>query len=199
MKFSAFIHLFFAFFLGLAILASACAGAQEPGPADRKTLEETLKNAPTQTPSDPNLYMDLPEEYIQEAQKYFSLCERTGSMSLYYNCKCLASKFLDRRIQVGPKASMTSIALSITGECADATKAAGYEYQECVKNATLMPLDIPVEEYCACYANTFAKLYERDNRSGPSSKAFVHFQTQAYISCNDPETAKKLFPERQAQ
>lgn len=202
MKFRASFFFVFLVLPALAALVPVVARAQNaPSPADKKVLHETLKNAPAQTPipTNPEPFVDLPEEYIQEAQKYYARCENTGSMSLYYNCKCLASKFLDKRIQVGPQASGTSIALTIAGECADATKAAGYEYGECIKNGVLMPINVPIEDYCACYANTFAKLYEKYSHSGPGTRTFVHYQTQAYISCSDPESAKKLFPGQQAQ
>ncbi len=199
MKFNASFRFVFLILLTLAVFAPVSVGAQNTAPSDKQTLQETLKSAPAQKPkeSDPEPYFDMPEQYIQEAQKYHTLCERTGSMWMYYDCKCLASTFLDKRIAMGPKVSPTAIASAIAGQCADASKAAGYEYQECVKNGVMMPINIPVEEYCSCYANTYAKLYEKYNRDGPSARTFVHFQTQAYISCSDPEAAKKLFPGQQ--
>ena len=184
------------FILGLAALAPVCAvaaEAQKP-PTNKQELEQTLKNAPQKPmPGKIDPYADLPEEYIQEAQNYFHLCETTGSMYLYYNCKCLASKFLDKRIELGPKASNTSIALKISNECADATQAAGYEYKQCIQHGPMMPPEIPLEEYCSCYANTYAKLYEQGSSGGPGSRTSVNFRTQAYIMCHKPEVAKKLY------
>lgn len=195
MKFNASLFSIFLVLLTLALLAPGNARAENSPPSDKQKLHETLKNAPAQTPkSDPDPYMDLPDQYIQEAQRYYALCERTGTMRMYYDCKCLASTFLDKRIEMGPDTSDRAVAMAIAGKCADATKAAGYEYEECVKQGAVMPLNIPVEEYCACYANTFAKLYEKYNYNGPSARTFTHFQSQAYVTCNDPEAAKKLFP-----
>ena len=181
--------------LFLCLTASLSAWAQDGAPSDKQILQETLKNAPAQNPTpalDP--YADLPEEYIVEAQKYYALCEGDASLYLYYNCKCLGSKFLDQRIKLGPEAEQTSIILDIRGECADASRAAGYEYEQCVNNGAMMPYNIPLEEYCACYANTFAKLYEQNSYDGPGARVFTHFQAQAYLTCKNPDMAARLFP-----
>lgn len=171
------------------------ASAQDALPSDKQTLHKTLKDAPAHNqPGVPDPYANLPEEYIIEAQQYYALCEGTASLYLYYNCKCLGSKYLDKRIQLGPDATNTAITLDISGECADASLAAGYEYEQCINNAVMMPHDIPLEEYCSCYANTFAKLYERGNYTGPGARVITHFQTQAYITCKNPDMAARLFP-----
>lgn len=186
------------FYLSLCLVAFASFDALAQGAApssDKQILQETLKSAPAQNPppvADP--YADLPEEYIQEAQKYYSLCENDASLSLYYDCKCLGSKYLDKRIKLGPEVTHTVIALEIRGECADASRAAGYEYEQCVNNGAMMPYNIPLEEYCACYANTFAKLYEKNSYDGPGARIFTHFQTQAYVTCRNPDMAAKLYP-----
>ncbi|MCE7887612.1 MAG: hypothetical protein DYH13_08965 [Alphaproteobacteria bacterium PRO2] len=177
-------------------LAAFPAWAQnDAAPSDKQMLQETLKNAPAHNPApalDP--YADLPEDYIQEAQKYYALCESDASLYLYYNCKCLGSKFLDKRIELGPEATYTAVVLDIRGECADASRAAGYEYEQCVNNGAMMPYNIPVEEYCACYANTFAKLYEQNSYDGPGARVFTHFQAQAYLTCKNPALAAKFYP-----
>lgn len=138
-------------------------------------------------------YSQLPDEYLDETEDFYKHCSTTSEMKNYYNCECLAVKFLDQRVARGPNPSRESITLSIQRECADASQAAGYYYQNCMNQSVLMPPEIPAEEYCTCFANTYAKLYERYS-PGPSSKAFVQLQTQAYVTCRDPELAKRLYP-----
>ena len=113
-------------------------------------------------------------------------------MHQYYNCECLSLEYLKKRID-DPKATRNSIVLSINKMCADATIAAGHAYKQCLTNASLTPgRDMPPEKYCQCYANTYAKLYENAGQA-PGSNVFVELQTQAYVACQDPEMAKRLY------
>jgi hypothetical protein len=158
-----------------------------------QTPTTSSKPPATAQTAKPDPYADLPEEYIEEAEKFYNECQTNDNMSRYYNCECLASKFLDKRIMAGPEVLNDIIVQSITHECADAAGAAGQEYQSCLENAPMMPANIPIEEYCTCYANTYAKLYEKYSL-GPSSNTFIKLQTEAHISCQNPDLAKRLYP-----
>lgn len=176
---------FLSFFL---ILASAPILAQEG-------LSDTLKSAPAAQPkAATNPYADIPDEFITEARQFYDMCSTTANMFQYYDCKCLATKFLDKRIEMGPDIGKDSITMAIGQECPDASEAAGYEYGQCLGQASLLPKgNIQLEDYCACFANTYARLYENMS-AGPSSTTFINLKAQAYTMCQDPKLEKQLYP-----
>ncbi len=187
------------FFTILAFCLIAFSGIQSAGAQSiaKELLEDTpRKETPppqTQTPPAPkNDLDDVPDEYIEEAINYNKYCHST-SLSRHQNCECLAARYLDKRIEIGPEADRSSIMLAIEGKCPDATEAAGHHYNRCISNATIMPPKIPIEEFCECFANTYAKLFERYELK-PNSRTFVSLQTQAMVTCRNPEMAKKLYP-----
>jgi hypothetical protein len=188
---NSFFHCLFAC-LVLAFAAPAFA-------ADNQSLQDTL-NTPTpeqqrQQQNAPNPYEDLPEEYIQEANQFFVTCDQTSTMYLYYDCKCLATAYLDKRIELGPNPPPSKISLSIENTCIDATGAAGYVYDQCFSLGSMMPTNRPIEEYCTCYANTYSKLFQ-EVQTAPSSQVFMQLQTQAHLMCQDPALADKLYPKK---
>jgi hypothetical protein len=158
--------------------------------------QETSVPAPVPAPAQAavNPYADIPDEFIVEARAFYDLCSTTANMFQYYDCKCLAKKFLNKRIEVGPDISKQEITLSIEHECPDASEAAGYEYGQCLGQANLLPKgDIPTEDYCTCFANTYARLYENAGM-GPSSTAFINLKARAYTMCQDPKLKAQLYP-----
>lgn len=191
MNHSVFHHLLVLAFVLLTVAPSLAADSLPPAAAP--ALEDTLNTSPRQQQPEANPYANLPQEYIDEASAYYAECERTFTMRQYYNCKCWATAYLDKRIELGPDSHHDNIRMAIQHDCIDATAAAGYEYEQCLNNGTIMPQNIAPEEYCSCYANTYAKLFEMV-RASPNSQVFMHLQTQAYIACKDPELAERLFP-----
>jgi hypothetical protein len=166
-------------FLSLSLfIAAGPAAAQIPG--DEKTGNVTEKAE------------DIPDKYIEEAYEFNNKCETDFVLSQYYNCDCLAVKYLDKRIETGPRTSAQSIMMSINKECKDAARAAGYYYQQCMENSQTMGTDVPTEDFCKCLGNTYAKLYEHYDFE-PGSKVFVNLQAQALVACRDPNAAKRLF------
>lgn len=135
---------------------------------------------------------NIPDEYIFEANEFHDYCLSKPQLKNHYNCKCMALKYLDQRIESGPAKNKSSIMMDIRGECTDLTEAAGYQYQHCMANAVLMPSEIPPETFCECYANTYAKLFKLYKVS-PSSTVSVKLETQAMISCQNPELAQRLY------
>lgn len=137
---------------------------------------------------------NVPDEYIEEAFNFNKQCHSMPNLAHYQNCDCLAVKYLDKRIELGHEATKGDIRSEIEGTCPDATGAAGYYYGQCMSNGSLMPSNIPIEKFCECFANTYAKLYE-ELRSKASPSTSLHLQTQAMISCRDPSLAHKLYPQ----
>ena len=146
----------------------------------------------------PNPFANVPDAYFKEADAYRDECENKPSMHQYYNCDCLSLEYLKRRID-HPRDTKNSIVLAINRTCPDATEAAGHEYQQCLRNSSLAPTtSSSPEKYCECFANTYAKLFEKSGRP-TGTNTFIDLETQAYIACDNPDLAKKLYPDAPAQ
>ncbi len=137
---------------------------------------------------------DVPDEYLKEAQAYYESCEANGNISAYYDCRCMAAQYLDKRIERGPDITPSSIVLSIGPGCMDSARIAGSNYTECLSRAPVLPTNQSVEEYCTCYANKFAKIYSRSGLD-LSSESKVALQAQAGIICENPALGKQLYPQ----
>ncbi len=141
------------------------------------------------TPAEPG---QIPNEWFQEADAFLKKCEGKPTLTQYYNCDCLAAEYLQERIK-NPNIDESAIMMEISHSCVDASEAAGYQYERCLGNSPLLPRKMDPQEYCTCYANTYAKAFER-YKTSVNSKVIVELQTQAHIACTNPALAKKLFP-----
>ncbi len=140
-----------------------------------------------------NPYKDIPDAYFEEAAAFFRECTQKSRYYLYYNCACMEAHYLDKRIEFGPDAHSTSIINVLSKKCADATEASGSEYKQCLTDITAIPVGANAEDFCACYARTYADLFERYS-PGTSSTIFVQIRSRALLTCKKPELAKKLYP-----
>jgi hypothetical protein len=142
----------------------------------------------------PNIYDKVPDEYLQEADQFHRQCLADAAMNLYYNCECMAVKYLDRRIEGGPDLTPSSISLSLQGECRDASQAAGAAYQRCTEAVSLLPEGMDPVQYCSCVANSFARYFENSTLAA-NSKNFTHLQAKAEVTCQDPKLGRRLYPD----
>lgn len=150
--------------------------------AEEYTPPESMPEADQPTP--PTNYEDIPDEYLDEAQRFGEYCKKEINLRQWHDCECLAVKYLDHRIKVGPEAHSSVIMLAIEEQCPDATEAAGVRYQQCIGDALLMPENIPIEQFCTCYANTFARLFEAGQYE-PGSGTSIKLQVKARLECED--------------
>jgi hypothetical protein len=179
-------------------LAALAQTTPTPAPTtNNQEIQKTLDAVPKPKAKTVNPYEDLPDSYIQEAQNYYLNCQKDTNMNRYYDCKCMGAEYLNTRIDMGPKATSSAIGIRIVTKCADATGAAGYEYDKCLTKRPPQGMTLPFEDYCACYANTYAKLFEYSQVEA-SSKVFLAISMQASIACSEPALAQKMFPESPA-
>jgi hypothetical protein len=85
--------------------------------------------------------------------------------------------------------------MAIEKDCPDATEAAGYEYDQCIAHASMIPEGYTAEDYCACIASTYSKLYE-SNKTGPGSDTFIELKGAAVSMCENPALAPQLYPDK---
>jgi hypothetical protein len=166
---------FLIMFLGLTLIGAPLQAFAQT--ADPSAVTNEILNQEPEIPK-----QEIPDSYLVEADQFFKYCQAEPSYNKYFNCECMAAQFLDERIKVGPQKSRSGIVQAIGKGCADATNAAGSYYQMCLGSGSLLPDNIPAEEYCSCYANKFAQLYEQSGQK-PSSKIFVQIQTAAHMQC----------------
>ena len=161
-------------------------------PANAQNDDALVAPQQQETMAPPNRYSDIPDVYLIEAMNYAQECSDSQVMQLYYDCRCMGAEYLERRIALGPEAPRSQVAQRIGPACADGTGIAGSLYQDCKKNYVQVPANVGVEDYCSCYGNTYAKMFERMNRP-LLSREHVALMTQARVACANPSTARRIF------
>jgi len=135
---------------------------------------------------------DIPDEYIIEASKFGDECRNNDKLNKHFDCRCMAVKYLDARIEYGPSAGVSVIRNKLGYDCKDATGIAGELYQACLLDIENAPTHLDPEEYCSCYANTFAKYFEEwPGRITINLK--VSLMSRAKLTCRDPAGARKIY------
>lgn len=134
----------------------------------------------------------IPDRYFEEADRFLKYCEAQPNMTQFYNCDCLSYEFLETRIK-NPDISESAIIGEIDRTCIDASDAAGYEYERCLGSTPLLPNNMSYEEYCTCFANTYAQAFEF-YMPKVNSKSIVELQTQAHLMCANPGVGRRMFP-----
>lgn len=135
---------------------------------------------------------DLPIEFIKEALNFGEECGDSRIMSMYFDCHCMATEFLDQRIKLGPETDKEVIAQNVGPQCADGAGIAGRLYETCKQDYVSVPVELDLEEFCSCYGNTYAKLYERLGITLNSTK-HIRLMTQSKLACRNPNLAQRFY------
>jgi len=167
----------------LCLLAPIGAGAQSPPEAVAPELES---NEPKEiNPYDEDVLELIPDEFFEEAENMKRYCTDREKMSNYYDCTCFAERFFEERVKQGPDVSWHSIMMDLRPECRDASFAAAERYRECIGQPLMIPDNADPVDFCTCYANRFAKLFETtDARLG--DRLLVDLQSRASRQCSQP-------------
>ena len=100
----------------------------------------------------------IPQEIIDEAQEVHKMCMDNFSMRTYHDCDCIAGKFIEDRVRLGPLSSADMILPKYQGICKNTTDLAGYQYTKCMDQEELMvPREFKPKYYCECYASEYVK------------------------------------------
>lgn len=159
--------------------------AEQPMPIQNLALPEE---------PDADLF-EIPDAYFREARLYMKYCEVELKMRRHYDCECLAAKFLDERITVGPDVPRARIAETLTDQCQDASEAASGQYTSCLGNSLLLPSGIDPMVYCTCYANEFAKIFEV-NKLVVGPTVMTKVQSRAHLNCRKTGFAEAQYGDR---
>lgn len=126
---------------------------------------------------------DIPEAALEDTFAFEQSCVNDAHRAAHYDCECLASRYLERRIEEGPDVPANLIFMDVQAECPNLPAAAGFAYTECINQPhAFFPQGQDPEEYCTCVGNGYAKLFARSGRL-PDSRNMVRMKTTAALSC----------------
>ncbi len=116
---------------------------------------------------------DIRVDLMIETEQQYNQCTSKGSYSKYYDCQCIAIKFLDKRIEIGPDMASQHIIRDVTLECPYPAGIAGISYQKC---EDMFEMDIVgnLEEFCTCVANSISKNF--------SARPSMHSQYISFLN-----------------
>ncbi|MGB0718868.1 MAG: hypothetical protein ACPGRX_00225 [Bdellovibrionales bacterium] len=163
--------------------------------ADADAKIDSAPAPPQTSPQTKDKYDDVPAAWLDEAFAFGEECRASVKMRQYYDCRCMAVRFLDKRIEYGEGADRTVLMQRIGPECADGTGIAGRLYETCKADYVSIPVGLDIEEYCTCYASTYAKMFEKLDRS-LGNKQHVALMTRAKVTCRNPDAARKFYGNR---
>lgn len=122
---------------------------------------------------------DIQDEIIDEAEQVAQRCANQDVNSQFYDCECIAARFIDARVLRGPEISAYSLVAELEPECVNSAGVAGYAYNQCsgmnaygAQNA---------EEVCSCYGNYVAKQFSKTPVA--SFSFFSKISANAIIAC----------------
>lgn len=107
---------------------------------------------------------DFTDAELEEAQAVYNQCMGDQLMKINHDCRCMASTFLQNRRQMGRIPKPDQILVSMRNVCKNGTEMAGYLYTDCINKPDFLPPAVrDAKKFCECYANGFAKEFERMN------------------------------------
>lgn len=158
-------------------------------PPDQTAAQKTQKAK--------EIYENLPEvdkmRLIDETQEVFDYCDRKDLFSSFHDCSCVASNFFEERILAKPDPSLNIIAIAdqVSSGCVNVPGVAGYAYDKCYASYTPV-MKYGHEEFCTCYANEYARLYEKDPRAYVPNMAGIG--ANAIATCDAKGLPSPLHP-----
>lgn len=199
----------FVIFIYSALIFTACALSSKPAAAQDEMLllpdsyleynapnrrtpgneDFSLGGAPDDEQSASEIFSLLPDdikqEIIDEAAQVQRLCERNSREAMFYDCECIASRFIDGRVIRGPDIAQSSITSEIKPDCVNVAGVAGYAYRQC--NSMRAYGASRPEEVCNCYGNYVA--YKFQAAPIATFSFFNNYSTEAIISCKKDSNA----------
>ncbi|MCM2343102.1 MAG: hypothetical protein NDJ24_00915 [Alphaproteobacteria bacterium] len=105
------------------------------------------------------LPVDSQNQILDESQKVFNECHHYKLYSQFHDCECLGSTYFEERV-FSPEKSRDAIMGKIAGECTSEPGVAAYGHDQCLNSLSLILDSRHMDEFCKCYALTFAKNYK---------------------------------------
>lgn len=126
----------------------------------------------------------LEKSFVRESEIFLDYCKSQDTLKAHHDCKCLSSKFLEKRSEYGLDASRKKILASIGGDCVDVSdEELAKQYRQCKSNGLLLPKKIDAAVYCTCYANEYVDVFEK-NKYRADAKYINRAKTNAHSRCS---------------
>ncbi len=113
-----------------------------------------------------------------EAIDVYQDCRVNPDLRDHFKCDCLASHFLDKRIEHGPFVGRGQIISELGNECRNVTQKTGKAYTKCIEKPIFFDLkNVEKSVYCECKAREFGKIYkDYTKRIDSRSEALIEGQ-----------------------
>lgn len=139
---------------------------------------------------------DIPEILLREVQDIERNCNYNTLYAAYHDCRCIAVKFLDARLNSNPDSSRDAVFQKVASQCPNEPGIAGFIYKGCVEVMQYArPEDF--DKFCKCSANSVARSYTA--RPNMNVRYIENLRKKAYISCGIAERPDYNSPYREAQ
>lgn len=99
------------------------------------------------------------KEYTTEASQAYQACNRDRNYALAYDCKCIAAKFYETRVNSDDFFTHEQILKESLEGCKNAPKLANHYYTQCTSWAG--PTRKDAHEFCECYGNSMGRNFEK--------------------------------------
>lgn len=99
---------FIAFFCVMALFSALPSFAQDSSPTNAHSEN---------TPPEKSIYARASDAQMEEAKKYYRLCEKTDSLNSIKNCRCAAAAYLETRLKLGDAAGVNDIIKANLNSC----------------------------------------------------------------------------------
>lgn len=142
----------------------------------------TPEKGATDVEKDDGYFKDVTDKQIEEAQGVYLNCKENPTMSRYNDCECLASSFLELRLQKGPIPRQDRLLFELDGKCKDLVQSTGYAYTSCMGDQSNDQYGFDRKDYCECYARRWVDQYKNLN-VGLNIKSDINMQATAKIYC----------------
>lgn len=128
------------------------------------------------------------EAQVKEAQGVYLWCKNDSFMPIYYDCKCMAGEFIEKRREMGRIPNRDHVLSKLKGTCLNSTEMAGYLYSDCIKKPGQLPLRTKdPKKFCECYANEFAKGFSTLEGTDVSMNATSALAGMAMNKCQNEQ------------
>lgn len=152
-----------------------------------ENINSCLKDEKSMIQDPKKVKVEVTETQMKEAESVYAWCKGDYDVSRQLDCECLASEFLQKRIEEGPILGRDIILGSLGGKCKNLVESAGAQYQQCMSGAAVKKTyGIERKKFCECYARAWTKSYEAQSGNfNPRMK--MSYGTKAIGQCKRPE------------
>lgn len=201
------------FFLSAGYFPAVHAMAQEAEAALSLSVDPAEEEKDTVTPETPkappiseaigsslsseiykHLSPESQEQLVEESNQVYEYCNKRQLFSSFHECQCVAAKFFDARLlNPDPEMNIINMGDRAAKDCPNIPGVAGYALNECM-GAYGFRLKAGLEEFCECYAKTYADIYADDPRATLPHMSSIG--SRAILACDATGIPSPLNPDR---